>query len=396
MWKMTMPKTKLDSIRVVVVDDSPVARELLVSILQSTEDIQVVGVARDGEEAVRLTRRLRPDVVTMDIRMPGMDGLEATRCIMRDVPTPIVIVTASLVRADMDLTFEALRAGALTVVSKPGLADPEACAKVIQVVRLMSEVPVVHHRGLSDQRPLPDLRAPAVLTEPVPSQVKEPVVLPPLAEIDDQWHVQIIGIASSTGGPSALMTVLGALPAAFPLPILVVQHVAPGFVAGLADWLDSQTPLHVDLASHGEIPRPGTVLLAPDDYHVQVNTQGVIELHKERPYKGLRPSANYLFHSLACAYGPRAMGIVLTGMGDDGAEGLESLRRAGGFTVAQAEQGCVVYGMPREAIARDAVDRVLALEQIASVLDQMTRCRKDKVSNERRPGDGGSNPEYCG
>lgn len=374
-----MPKTKRNSIRVVVVDDSPVARELLVTILQGTEDMQVVGVARDGQEAIRLTKRLRPDVVTMDIRMPGMDGLEATRCIMRDAPTPIVIVTASLVRADMDLTFEALRAGALTVVSKPGLADPETCAKVIQVVRLMSEVPVVHHRGPIDQRTLPDLRAPSVLTGPVLSQVEEPVVLPPSTDIDDQWQVQIIGIASSTGGPSALTTVLGSLSADFPLPILVVQHVAPGFVTGLADWLDGQTPLHVDLASHGDIPQPGTVLLAPDDYHVQVNDRGTVELYKGQPYKGLRPSANHLFHSLADAYGPRAMGIVLTGMGDDGAEGLESLHRAGGITVAQAEHSCVVYGMPREAIVRNAIDCVLTVEQIALALNRMAQRRKNLV-----------------
>ncbi len=379
--RVAIPKTRPGPIRVVVVDDSPTARELLVAILQRAEGIQVVGVGRDGEEAVRLTRRLHPDVVTMDIRMPTMDGLEATRCIMRDVPTPIVIVTASLMRADMDLTFEALRAGALAVASKPGLTDPEACNKVIQIVRLMSEVPVVHHWGRSEQRPLAELESLSTPTRSILSNLEEPVVLPPSIGANDQRCIQIIGIASSTGGPSALATVLESLPADFPVPILVIQHIAYGFVAGLAEWLDNRTPLRVSLAGHGDTPQPGTVLLAPDDYHVQINVQGIIELHKERPYKGLRPSANYLFHSLARAYGPRAMGIVLTGMGDDGAEGLESLRRAGGLTVAQAEQGCVVYGMPREAIARNAVDRVLALEQIASALDQMTRCR-EKVSNE--------------
>jgi len=372
---MIMPKTKRKPIRVVVADDSPTARELLVTILQSAGDMQVVGVACDGEEAVRLTKRLRPDVMTMDIRMPRMDGLEATRCIMRDIPTPIVIVTASLMRADMDLTFEALRAGALTVVGKPGLADPETCQKVVQVVRLMSDVPVVHHWRRNGQHTVAQFESHLEPVLSVPVQVQEPVIsLPPILPLLDQDArrcVQIIGMASSTGGPSALATILGALPADFPVPILAVQHVARGFVNGLAEWLNDQAPLHVALASHGDTPQPGTVLLAPDDYHVQVNTRGIVELHKGKPYKGLRPSANYLFHSLAHTYGPQAMGIVLTGMGDDGAEGLESLHQKGGFTVAQAEQSCVVYGMPREAIARKAIDRVLALEQIASVLSQM-------------------------
>ena len=178
----------------------------------------------------------------------------------------------------------------------------------------------------------------------------------------------MIGVAASTGGPAALAAVLGALPAAFPTPILVVQHVTRGFTAGLAEWLAGQTPLRVALAGHGDTPPPGTVLIAPDDYHLQVNARGVVELCKEPPYRGLRPSANYLFRALAHAYGPRAVGVMLTGMGDDGVEGLAALHQAGGLTLAQDEQSCVVYGMPREARARHAVDRVLPLDQIAAAL----------------------------
>ncbi len=367
-----MLKARPDPIRVVVVDDSPTVRELLVAILQDADGIQVVGVGSNGEDAIRLTRRMCPDVVTMDVRMPEMDGLEATRCIMRDVPTPIVIVTSNLMRADVDITFEALRAGALTIVHAPGLADPGTCAEVIRAVRLMSEVPVVHHWGRGEQRPLDRLRPP-------PSQAGL-VALP--VEADDQPEVQMIGIAASTGGPGALAAVLGALSADFPTPILVVQHVTQGFIAGLAEWLDGQTPLRVGLARHGDTPRPGTVLLAPDDYHLRVNVRGVVELSKEPSYRGLRPSANYMFRSLAHAYGPRAVGVVLTGMGDDGTEGLEALHLAGGLTVAQDEQSCVVYGMPREAVLRNAVDRVLPLDKIALTLDQLASKRHRRFVKE--------------
>jgi two-component system chemotaxis response regulator CheB len=186
----------------------------------------------------------------------------------------------------------------------------------------------------------------------------------------------MIGIAASTGGPGALATVLGPLLADFPVPILVVQHVTRGFDVGLAEWLDGETPLQVRVAGHSDTPQPGTVLLAPDDYHLLMNARGVVKLSKEPPYRGLRPSANYLFRSLARAYGPRAVGVVLTGMGDDGVEGLAALRRAGGLTVAQDKQSCVVYGMPREAAARNAVDRVLSLDQIAVTLNQFARQRR--------------------
>ncbi len=340
-----MKKGRTDLVRVVVIDDSPTVRRLLVAILQEAEGIQVVGTGATGKEAIQLTRRMRPDALTMDLRMPEMDGLEATRQIMREMPTPIVIVSGTLTRADIDITFEALRAGALTVVRTPGLADPEGCDKVVQAVRLMAEVPVVHHWGrrVESQHP----------TQP---------------RMNNHRGAQMIGIAASTGGPGALATILRQLPGDFCVPVLVVQHVAPGFVHGLAEWLDGETPLRVGLANHGDTPQPGTVLIAPDDYHLQVNASGIVELCKEPAYRQLRPSANYLFRSLAQTFGPRAAGIVLTGMGDDGTEGLSVLRQAGGLTIAQDKASCVVYGMPQEALARNAARRELTLDQIAMTL----------------------------
>lgn len=350
----------LEPIRVVVADDSPSARELLVALLQSAKGIQVVGTASNGEDAVRLTKRLRPDVVTMDIVMPRMGGLDAIRAIMREVPTPIVIVTGSLMRADMDLTFEALQAGALTVLRKPGLADPETCRKLVQTVRLMSKVPVVHHWGRQERQP-----AEKALTLPERMTLATSLLS---KDIEDYRGAYAIGIASSTGGPATLSRVLKPLPPDFAVPVLVVQHITPGFAGGLAEWLSGEVSLRVRLAGHGDRPEPGTILLAPDDYHMRVSDRGVVELSKEPPYKGLRPSANYLFHSLARTYGSRAVGVVLTGMGDDGTEGLAALHQSGGLTLAQNAQSCVVYGMPREAVERNIIDQVFSPEEIASAL----------------------------
>jgi two-component system chemotaxis response regulator CheB len=353
-----MPKIT-SPIRVVIVDDSRAMTHLLASILRADGDIQVVGTAVDGEEGVRLVQRLHPDLVTMDIYMPKMNGAEAVRQIMRTHPVPIVIVSTNNKPQTMDLTFQALRAGALTVVSKPGLNDPETNQNFIQTVRLMAGVPVIHHWGTVGAK----TSAPPQKPSPS-SNIK--ILLQNLKS-----KIRVIGIAASTGGPSTVAAVLKDLPAEFPLPLILVQHFSPGFANGLADWLGTQTNLRVDLAVHGGTLQPGTVLLAPDDYHLQIKQAGIVELSKGPSYKGLRPSANPLFESLAMAYGPAALGIILTGMGDDGAEGLLKLHLAGGVTIAQEEDSCVVYGMPREAVARGAVDGSLTPQQIGFTLEQI-------------------------
>lgn len=349
--------------RVVIVDDSPTARELLVSICQETKDIFVVGVCTNGEDAVRLTKRLRPDVVTMDVYMPKLDGLEATRQIMRECPTPIIIVSGSLKKMGVELTFQALQAGALNVIHKPGLDDPDTCQNVIQTIRLMAGVPVIHHWGHAKKGAL----------QSAASSTDQSLLAPSMQPtIDDlRARTDVIGIAASTGGPAALSSLLGALPADFSLPVLIVQHITSGFAAGFAEWLATRTSMRVDVASHGRPLEPGVILLSPDDYHMMVNERGAVDLSKAPGYKGLRPSANHLFSSMARVYGQRAVGVILTGMGDDGVDGLEDLHRAGGYTVAQNKESCVVYGMPGEAVSRKAIDQVIGLDHISALIERL-------------------------
>ncbi|HXV97863.1 MAG TPA: chemotaxis-specific protein-glutamate methyltransferase CheB [Anaerolineae bacterium] len=341
-------------IRVLVAEDSPTYRELLVAILQNVPNLQVIGTARNGAEAVRLAKRLRPDVITMDIYMPEMDGFEATRQIMTENPCPIVIISASTAKDLQDLTFNALRAGALSVLEKPTLQDsPEAYEALAAQVKLMSEVKVVRRWGKSMPPSEPKLLA----TTPSPTLVQ-----------NGNSKIQLVAIAASTGGPGILAEILSKLPTDFPAPILIVQHITPGFGTGLADWLNQQTPLQVRLACHADEPKPGQVLIAPDDAHMVVNSMGLIALSDAPPVHGLRPAADYLFNSIARVYGATAIGIILTGMGNDGAEGLQAMRRAGAHTVAQDKGTCIVFGMPAVAIELGAAEQVLPAKQIAAAI----------------------------
>ena len=346
-------------IRVLVADDSPTARALLVALLSAEPGIEVVGEARDGREAVDMAVRLGPDVVTMDVHMPTLDGLAATKEIMTYSPRPIIIVSSSTQVGDVELSLEATRAGAVLALPKPHgpsvLPHDGEQRHLVNMVKAMSQVKLVRRHGTPTSSP--------ALAAPLP----RPRVARPL---------RLVAIAASTGGPAALLTILSALPKQFPVPILVVQHISRGFTQGLAHWLSGGTALKVSVAGLGEIARAGTVYLAPDDHHlgIQVGSDQVmrITIDSRSAVGAFRPSATHLFRSAARAMGASTLGVILTGMGDDGVDGLRDLFAAGGHVLAQDEATSVIFGMPREAMRAGVVHEVLPLGDMAAQLVELT------------------------
>jgi two-component system chemotaxis response regulator CheB len=344
-------------IRVLIVDDSAVLRQSTRFILESDPELRVIGEAGDGAEAVALAERLRPDVITMDIRMPKMDGLEAIRWIMAEHPAPIVIVTSLDLDRELGVSLQAAKLGAVAVLKRPSRAsDPmhkAFAAKLIEQVKLMSAVKVIQRtRAIAPAELSTEADHPAPAPMPVSS-------------------TRIVAIGSSTGGPAALYRILGALPADWTVPILVVQHISFGFVEGLASWLDKASPLCVKVAQPGERIQSGIVYIAPDDHHLLIDRRCRIVLSQTEPVGGHRPSVTPLFQSVAQTYGPAAMSIILTGMGADGAVGMQALYQTGAITIAQDESSCVVFGMPKEAIALGAVQHIVPLDQIAQKMMEL-------------------------
>ena len=344
-------------IKVLVVEDSPVARELLVYILDADPEMKVIGTVSNGIQALQALKEKKPDVITMDIHMPEMDGFEATRKIMETSPTPIVIVTASMDPREIGTSFRAIAAGALATVARPqglGHSEFESDAReLIKTVKLMSEVKVVRRWNKARLTPL---------TVPV-RQI----------DIKRAREVQVVAMGASTGGPVVLQTILSALSKDFLAPVLIVQHIAAGFTVGFVDWLNQTSRLPVHLATHGEAMLSGHVYVAPDGFQMGVRVAGQITLSHDAAEHSLCPSISFLFRSVAEAYGGKTVGVLLTGMGKDGAEELHLMKERGGVTFAQDAESSVVHGMPGEAIKLDAATYVLPPEKIAAALQSLAK-----------------------
>ncbi len=340
-------------IRVLLVDDSPIALHILQRLLSRAPDIQVVGTAANGKDALDLLPLLHPDVICTDLHMPVMDGLEFTRSVMSQQPHPILVLSVS-VEASSHNVFQLLEAGAVDVYPKPRAlldADQDKLAKELaSKIRILAGVHVFRRNVTTKRTPLP------------------PLALPPHSP------ARIVAIGASTGGPQALREILVRLPADFPLPVVCVQHIGSDFLSELVSWLDDAVQLPVRKALQGETPQAGIVYFAPEDVHLELDHNGRFELSRAPLSEGHRPSVTVTLRAAARRYGAGAVGVLLTGMGRDGADGMRDIAASGGITIAQDEASCVVYGMPREAVALGAAQHVLPLEQIAPTLISIAQC----------------------
>lgn len=341
-------------IKVLIVDDSPVVRDLLKHILTSENEMVVMGEARDGQEAVDFVAKNKPDVITMDINMPRLNGFDATRQIMEKYPVPIVIVTASWDPSDLNKTWQAMEAGAVAALEKPRYSTQDDyrdnAKNIVDTVRLMSQVKVVRRWSAKRKSRGADNLAEKVVNSP-PAQ-----------------RYKIVAIGASTGGPPVLKELLESLPENFSAPIAIVQHIARNFTAGLVEWLDRSTSLNVRIAKNRERPEAGNVYVAPDGLQMKFDFSGHVILTDDPPENGLKPSVSYLFRSVADVFAEKAVAVLLTGMGRDGANELKTLRDRGAVTIAQDKETSVIHGMPGEAIKLGAASHIAAPDKIVGLL----------------------------
>jgi two-component system chemotaxis response regulator CheB len=355
-----------DRIRVLVVDDSALMRKLIPRILEADTSIEVVGTAMDGAFALKKIEDLKPDVVTLDLEMPRMDGIECLRKIAKQHPVPVIVVSTHS-RQGAYATFKALALGAIDFVAKP----QEAAAGHLEAIaaELIEQIKVAHRvRG----------NEPAARVLAEPKKVTKPgrrAVLP---------ANRIVAVGVSTGGPNALQYLLEQMPPDFAACMVIVQHMPEGFTEMFARRLDECSPLEIMEARSGDLLLSGRVLICPGNRHMMVRRMPrgeMVVLSDSPPVNGHRPSADVLFHSAAQEFGPSVIGVLMTGMGEDGAEGLGAIRDAGGLTVAQSEESCVVSGMPRAAISKGYASRVVPLEGLSAFL--IEQCKAERGSPEK-------------
>jgi len=352
----------MDEIRVLVVDDSAFARSMIVSRLESDPAIKVIGQARDGIEAVRLTNQLNPSVVTMDVAMPQMDGLAALRQIMQDCPTPIVMLSA-LTGSGTDVTIKALELGAVDFFLKPSITNPagvnESTLELIQKIKVAA-------------------RAKLSLLAAKPSSAPQQGQPSRKSKQRSMTINRAVVIASSTGGPKALSELIPLLPADLPAFVLIVQHMPPGFTRSLSERLNQISEVEVREARAGVWVEPGVALMAPGDYHMTLGMDGKIALNQNPPECGVRPCANITIESVAQLYGSRSIIVVLTGMGSDGTRASKLVKDAGGTIIAQNEATCAVYGMPASVVDVGITDSVLPLTEIAYEITRLCQQQDQK------------------
>ncbi len=342
----------MNIIRVLIVEDLETERRFFKYLFELQPDMTVVGMAADGEEGILLAKQLQPDVITMDINMPGLDGYQATKRIMAECPTPIIVLSASWDPVYVKKSFKALEVGAVAALPKPygfGHAQHDyTVQEVVQTIRLMSEVKV---------------------TTRFNRQLRNSLLLDSNPLIEKTVNIQFVAIGVSTGGPMVLKTILERLPPDFQVPILIVQHIFSGFLCGFRDWLNDYTVMDVQIPKSEIKAEAGTVYLAPDDNHMGI-VNGLITLSKEPSEHGLRPSVSYLFRQAALS-GRKGIGCLLTGMGKDGAAELRLMRDMGAITIVQDEPSCTVFGMPGAAVHQNAAVHILPPLAIADKLTEL-------------------------
>lgn len=348
----------MKKIRVLIVDDSAFVRKALRRMLSTEQDIEVVDAAADGREAMEKVCRLKPDIVTLDVRMAGMDGLTALERIMRDCPTPVLMLS-SLTREGADITLKALDLGAVDFIDK---TRAESSMDITLLANeLVTKVRAIAGVDTGKLKPL--------AVEPAPPRAQEtaaPLEAAPQPVAPGKFDVVAIG--TSTGGPTALQHTIPRLPRHFPAAVIVVQHMPPGFTRTLAERLNALSFLPVTEAVEGERLEPGRVLVAPAGQHLKLvkkNGRYVVHLDREPSDLFHKPSVDVMMESVARACGHRSLGVLLTGMGSDGARGMKAIKDAGGRTLAESEETCIVYGMPKSAVEEGAVDRIVPLNEMA-------------------------------
>lgn len=343
-------------VKVLLVEDSPVVLAILKKILATTPEVEVVGTASNGQEALEKIPDLQPTVICTDLHMRKMDGLEFTKQVMAKHPVPILVISSSVQKNDTSTIFQLLQAGAIDVFPKPAMGTPSDYDRIKQ--ELITKIKVLSGVSVFTKP----------LKQPTPSTTAQPLIQGRISGSPSglKASIRMVVVGASTGGPQALQKLFSQLPSHFPAPIICTQHISEGFLAGLVNWLATECQVKVKIAQDGEIPSPGTIYFAPEKCHLEINSFGKFTYNCSTGIvDGHCPSVTVMFKSAAQFYGRSMMGVLLTGMGKDGATGMHAIAQAGGTTIAQDEASSIVFGMPKEAIALGAAQHILPIQSIA-------------------------------